>query len=480
MQLFLLLGVTSFLLSLILTPLSRNLFRRLGVFDHPGEDRKIHLEPIPRIGGIPLILSLAISFSLLRFLHSGSVVGPQIMLVWRLLPAALLMFVVGLLDDLFRLRPWQKLAGQLAAAAWAYWVGVRVLGVAGYSTENWWSLPVTLFWLALCTNAFNLIDGVDGLSAGLGLFATLTMLVAALTQNNVLLALAIVPLAGCLLGFLRYNFNPATVFLGDSGSLLIGFLLGCYGVIWMQKTATLLGLVAPMMALFVPLLDVGLSVVRRFLRHQPIFTADRGHIHHRLLDRGLTPRRAVLVLYAFCSLGAIFSLLQTVIRNQYAGLVVLLFCAAAWLGVQNLGYVEFSVTRKMVLGGAFRRLIDAQIQLRQFEQALDASNSQEECWETLLGACRTFGFAGVKLCFEGQTLEQIPSATPGSSYWTLRISLSDRDYIHLTRAHGADLHTPVLAPLVDIIHSKLSPKLSSFEWRPMAGEKVKVMSASAD
>ena len=216
MLLFLLLGVSSFFLSLVLTPLSRNLFRRLGVFDQPGEGRKIHPTPIPRIGGIPLLLSLAISFSLLPALPSRFAPGPQILLVWRLLPAVLLVFLVGILDDLFRLRPWQKLIGQLAAAGWAYWVGVRVFGVAGYSTENWWSLPVTLFWLVLCTNAFNLIDGVDGLAAGLGLFATLTMLVAALAQNNVALAVATAPLAGCLLGFLRYNFNPASIFLGDA------------------------------------------------------------------------------------------------------------------------------------------------------------------------------------------------------------------------------------------------------------------------
>src|SRR5439155_4205751 len=145
-------------------------------------------------------------------------------------------------------------------------------------TENWWSLPVTLFWLVLCTNAFNLIDGVDGLAAGLGLFATLTMLVAALAQNNVALAVATAPLAGCLLGFLRYNFNPASVFLGDSGSLLIGFLLGCYGVIWSQKSVTMLGMAAPAMVLAFPLLEVALSVARRFLHNEPIFAGDRGHI----------------------------------------------------------------------------------------------------------------------------------------------------------------------------------------------------------
>src|SRR5947208_12565007 len=129
------------------------------------------------------------------------------------------------------------------------------------------------------------MHGGDGLAAGLGLFATLTMAIAALLHGNLTLAIATAPLAGALLGFLRYNFNPASIFLGDSGSLLVGFLLGCYGVLWTQKSATLLGMAAPLMALSIPLLDTALAIVRRFLRHQPIFGADRGHIHHKLLAR---------------------------------------------------------------------------------------------------------------------------------------------------------------------------------------------------
>src|SRR5262245_64724034 len=117
------------------------------------------------------------------------------------------------------------------------------------------------------------------------------MILAAFLQNNVPLAMATIPLAGALLAFLRYNFDPASIFLGDCGSLLIGFLLGCYGVLWSQKSATLLGMTAPLMALAIPLMDVCLSIVRRFIRHQPIFGADRGHIHHMLLARGFTVRR---------------------------------------------------------------------------------------------------------------------------------------------------------------------------------------------
>ena len=174
--------------------------------------------------------------------------------------------------------------------------GVRILSIAGAPTEAWWNIPLTILWLLACMNAFNLVDGLDGLAAGVGLFATLTVFAAAMMQHNMVLAVATFPLAGAMLAFLCYNFNPATIFLGDSGALLIGFLLGCYAAIWSNKSATLLGMTAPLMALSIPLLDVALAIVRRFLRRQPIFTADRGHIHHRLLDRGFTPRRVVLVL----------------------------------------------------------------------------------------------------------------------------------------------------------------------------------------
>jgi UDP-GlcNAc:undecaprenyl-phosphate/decaprenyl-phosphate GlcNAc-1-phosphate transferase len=180
---------------------------------------------------------------------------------------------------------------------------VRIVSIGGAPTDAWWNVPLTILWLLACMNAFNLVDGLDGLAVGVGLFATLTVFTAAMMQHNMVLAVATFPLAGALLAFLCYNFNPATIFLGDSGSLLIGFLLGCYAAIWSNKSATLLGMTAPLMALSIPLLDVALAIVRRFLRRQPIFAADRGHIHHRLLDRGFTPRRVVLMLYGLCGLG---------------------------------------------------------------------------------------------------------------------------------------------------------------------------------
>lgn len=458
-----LLALCTFLLTLFYTPLCRDLYRRWGLLDSPDAARKIHVEPIPRVGGVVFVLSLITTYGL-TFLFDGrlnpAVNDPKVMLAWKIVPGAAVVFATGLLDDLISLRPWQKLVGQLLGAGWAYAAGLQVAGVAGYSAQHWLSLPLTLLWLVLCTNAFNLIDGVDGLATGAGLFATLTMVVGALIQNNVPLLVIALPVAGFLFAFLRYNFNPATVFLGDSGSLLLGFLLGCFGVIWSLKSATLLGMVAPAMAMFVPILDLGLSVIRRFLRHQPIFSADRGHIHHRLLDQGLTPRRAVLLLYAACALGALFSIAQAVAAKQLAELILLVFCAAAWIGVQHLGYIEFSLASRMLLAGSFQRMLESQLRLRKFEEELAATMRLEECWRVLTEACQKFGFAGLVVEFRGRTLRKAFSEQDPETCWMVRIPLAGRGYLNLTRPFDCSEQTAVV-PFVQVLRDHLPKKLES-------------------
>src|SRR5438093_4206263 len=387
-----LLALCSWICALGLTPLIRDIFLKLGLVDHPTGGRKIHSGPIPRAGGVSIVASMALSIGLTAALGVWEpfLYNPAIQFLIRLLPAVAVIFVVGLLDDIVTLKPWQKLAGQLLAAVMAYTAGLRVTGIAGYSSESWLTLPLTVGWLLLCTNAFNLIDGVDGLASGIGLFATLTMLLAGILDKDSALVLAAVLLAAALVAFLRYNFNPATVFLGDSGSLLLGFILGCFGVIWGRsgasvnfKTATVFGMAPALMAMSVPILDVTISICRRFLRGQPIFGADRGHVHHRLLDRGLSPRRVVFLLYGACAFGAVFALLQSLHHNRYGDWIVLMFCAGAWVGIQQLGYAEFRAVRKMFTGGTLRRIINMNVQLREFENAIDACESLEELWEQL-------------------------------------------------------------------------------------------------
>lgn len=330
----LVLGTSGFLLTLCITPLFRELFRRLGIIDRPDQLRKIHLTPVPRAGGAAIAFAYGlVSMAGYLFFRPVALFPPSLPIA----AGALIMLATGLIDDARGLGARTKLTMSLAAGLVAWMGGVRVTGVAGFEMPLWASLLITLAWLACCTNAFNLIDGLDGLSTGLGLLATLTMVVAGLLQHNSPLVILTVPLAGCLIAFLRYNFNPASVFLGDSGSLLIGFLLGCYGAVWSQKAATLIGVLAPMVALAVPLLDTVLAVVRRAMRGQHIFQADREHVHHRLLDMGFTHQGAVMLLYGACSIAAVLALVYSMYdQGRVAGAVVLAFSIASWILLSRL------------------------------------------------------------------------------------------------------------------------------------------------
>jgi len=328
-------------LTLILTPVVREIFAAYGVVDEPDQDRKIHKHPIARGGGIAVAVSYAVSFFIVRWWFG--IADDRLALVWKILPAAWVVFIVGIVDDLWGLKAWQKLAGQVAAAGIACWSGILAVDGAGHHAHAWWTLPLAILWLLACSNGFNLIDGMDGLAAGAGLVGTLAVFAAALLTNNTALAMAALPLAGCLLGFLCYNFNPASVFLGDSGSLLIGFVLGCFGIVWAQKSASPMGVTAPLMALSLPLIDVALAITRRFLGGQPIFSADRAHVHHRLLDHGWSPKAVALMLYSVCIVAAGFSLLESVvIGSVISGFILLAFFAVAAIGVRCLGYAEFS------------------------------------------------------------------------------------------------------------------------------------------
>ncbi len=450
-------------LSLLLTPVVRDAFLRWGVVDRPDGVRKLHGRPIPRAGGIPIAASYVLAYMALLAspLRGGDFLELALPLVWTILPAASLVFLVGLVDDVRGLKPATKLAGQLAAASLACWGGVKVSHVAGYALADWLALPLTLLWLVACANAFNLIDGVDGLAAGVGLVATLTAFLAALLNQNLPLALATLPLAGALAGFLRYNFNPASVFLGDSGSLLVGFLLGCYGVIWSQKSATMLGMTAPLVALAVPLADTGIAIVRRFLRGRPIFDADRGHVHHRLLDLGFGPRRVVLVLYAACGVGAAFSLLLSTLYGKSSGLVLLLFLAVAWAGVQRLDYDEFGVATRVLFKGELRQMLSAQIALVNLERAVARAGTIESCWAAVEEGCRSLGFAHAELHYGGRVYGRKPGERPARASWHVYVPLSDRDYVLLSRGPASAVRPGVVSPLADLLRAELPHKLAA-------------------
>jgi UDP-GlcNAc:undecaprenyl-phosphate GlcNAc-1-phosphate transferase len=457
--LILTLGAISIILALILTPLIRDSIGKFGFLDHPDGDRKVHATALPRVGGIAIVISYVATFGIalaLPFTYTY-VLRNAFPNIVQLSLVASVVFLTGVLDDLLGLNAWQKLMGVAGAAVLAFFAGIRVDIHILHSLPAgpWLSFAITVIWLVACTNAFNLIDGMDGLSAGVGLVATLTMLIAALTQGNLPLALATMPLAGCLLGFLRYNFNPASVFLGDGGSLLIGFLLGCYGALWSEKSVTLVALTVPLLSVSIPLLDVGLSIFRRFLRDRPIFKGDRGHIHHKLLDRGLSPKKAVLTIYVICSVAAAGSLLVSATHNRFSGLIVILFCGAAWIGIQRLEYPEFAMAGKMFLKGKFRQIIDTETRLLEFETALAKATNLDDCWTRVLAGTREFGFQGVRLSINGAVFEDLGPRN-GHPVWQLRIPLAGTHYINFFRDFTSEINPLILSAFVKSVERGLN------------------------
>lgn len=451
------LGFASFVLSLFLTPMVRNLALRFGLVDLPDDHRKSHKVPVPRVGGIAILAATVGAYALLLLvgLSAGHIIRYGIPFAVRLLPAVLVIFGVGLADDVFDLSPWNKLGAEIAAAMLAWAGGIRLDSIAGHPFSGALSFVLTILWVVACSNAVNLIDGVDGLAAGVGLFAIITTLIAGLLHGNMDLVFATAPLAGALLGFLRFNFNPASIFLGDCGSLTLGFLLGCYGIVWSEKSPTLLGMTAPLLALSVPLLDAGISIARRFLRKQPIFQGDRSHIHHKLLSRGLTPRRVVLLLYGFCGLAAAASLMITATHQKFQGFIIVLVCLAAWLGLQHLGYNEFAVAGKLAMDGSFRRLLHAQFVLIGFEDELANAPTLEQCWEILCNACPQFGFIGSVLRLDG--IERFGDPTGG---WYVRINFPGHGYIHLKRKPGSADRGTAAVLFIDSISRILTQRLT--------------------
>ncbi len=440
------LGVTAFLLCLISTPVCRDIFIRLGVVDKPDE-RKMHKKAVPRVGGIAIAFSYALALGLLLAFapHGMRIFIRHKALLLTLLPPAAIVFATGLIDDLVGLKPFTKLAGQALGATLAVAFGARIALVGGWHASMWLTIPLSILWLLVCTNALNLIDGLDGLATGVGLFATLTTLLAAILQGNAGLIMATIPLACCLLAFLVYNFNPASIFLGDCGSLTIGFLLGSFALIWSQKSATLLGMAAPMMVLALPLLDVSLSIGRRYLSSRPIFGADRGHIHHRLLALGFTPRDVALILYGVCGIAAVLSLLQSVIDYRFQGLIVIVFSGLVLLGIRRLGYVEFRTARKLLSERKFRRTLQERIYLDSLGQSLDAAASPDACWEVVYAACDELQFATVAMDYEGRSYAAVLHVTDTEPTWAMTLTLGSRGTLKVTRVN--EIASPSLVML---------------------------------
>jgi UDP-GlcNAc:undecaprenyl-phosphate GlcNAc-1-phosphate transferase len=393
--------VSALALSLAGTYAVRGWAVRRGYVDHPDDERRIHSAPTPNVGGIAVALTTLVTFVLWgAFVLPDYTHRPEIL---SMLAGGGLIFLLGVWDDVHHLRARTKFVLQVGIASLAFLGGVRILGI-GFG-DVWFSQLagagswlVTVVWIVGTTNAFNLIDGSDGVAGGAAAFASLSMGVVFALYGDPLGALMATILVGAALGFLYFNFPPASVFMGDGGSLFLGFTLATLGVITTQKAPTFLAVTIPVIAFGVPLLDTTIAIIRRYLRHEPIFAPDRGHIHHRLRDLGLSSRGVALMLYIACAGCASLSLVLAAPGRTTVLPVFIVAGAVLIVVVQRLNVPEL-IELSRVVGRSFqqRSVISHNVRVHGLSAAVASARSSADVVEALQEAFAGSEFSAIEI-----------------------------------------------------------------------------------
>lgn len=392
----------------VLTRYVRDFATRHGWVAVPSQERHLHSSPLPRLGGVAIFLSFSCSIGVasLMSMHNArlhTALSSRTLLT--ILAPATLIFLLGVYDDIRGVGPYFKFSVQGVAAVMLFMGGLKIVNIpvlfGDHGLPWYFGLPFTVLWVLAITNAFNLIDGLDGLAAGSALFSTLVAFVVALLNGPSLVTVITIALAGAILGFLRYNFNPATIFLGDSGSLFIGFVLSAMALAGAQKAPTIVAVAIPVVSFGLPILETSLSIVRRLISGRPVFTADREHIHHKLLQHGMTHRQVVILLYGVSAIFAMLSLFLLWPTGSSLGLVLAVLGIGIWIGVQHLGYLEFGELARV----AHRTLNQPQIfvnnlAIRRATEELKVARDYEQVRRILLAAFGSNDFDSFELKLE--------------------------------------------------------------------------------
>ncbi|RAT98757.1 glycosyltransferase family 4 protein [Brevibacillus sp. Leaf182] len=353
--------LTSLIISFIATPYVKNLAVKVGAVDAPNQ-RKVHTRIMPRMGGLAIYIGYLVAFFLfVPYTSISEMLGIFI--------GSTIVMVVGMLDDKYQLSPKWKLLGQLVATAivvipFGLKIGVVNLPYSGSIDFSsgwlfWLAIPITMFWIVGVTNAVNLIDGLDGLSAGVSAIAAGTMGVMALLMDDYKVATYCFVLLGAILGFLYFNFHPARLFMGDTGSLFLGFNLAALSIMGF-KEALFVSFIIPIVVLGVPLWDTFFAIVRRIVNKKPISSPDKGHLHHCLLNMGLSHRSTVLTIYSISIFFGTMAILLTKTTKWTTIIVMVALLIAIHLGTEIVGLVS---RRHRPLINTYRR-----IKIKQAEQ----------------------------------------------------------------------------------------------------------------
>ena len=351
--------IFALILSLALTPVAKKLGVRFGAIDVPDE-RKVHSKPIPRCGGMAIFLAFILTLVISALFMTE--VSNKLMLDKKasfFLFGSLIVFAVGLFDDFHRLGPRVKFFFQVIAASVAFYGGLRIESFSFFGLGfNFGivSYVVTVFWFVLFINAINLIDGLDGLAAGIIFFASAVLVILSVFRGEYLIAMLFAALGGAVLGFLRYNFNPASIFMGDGGSYFLGYAIAGLSIMGSIKSQVGAAMLIPVLAMGIPLFDTILSPIRRFVRGRKMFHPDKGHVHHRLVGMGLTAKKAVWIIYAITFCLCIVAILVVNIRDEQAGLFLIVLGAGVVVFVRKLGYFEYFASDKLY--GWFKDVTD--------------------------------------------------------------------------------------------------------------------------
>lgn len=425
--------VLALALATLLTPLVRRLATFAGAVDLPDGARKHHLAPMPRMGGVAILAAyFACAYGVLATRSDPRSVE-ALALLRHVTGPTLLVLALGVADDKWNLGPAVKVVVQLIAGLWLctspelrIHILSNPLGADPIGVLEWLAIPLTLAWVLLVTNSFNIVDGMDGLASGVAFVATACLFVASTLRVDAFVPLLLAPMGGAILGFLRYNFNPASIFLGDSGSLSLGFLIAAFSLAGHFKSSTAIAIAAPLLTVALPVLETMLSMTRRFLSGRSMWSADDGHIHHQLLRRGLSARRAAILLYLASAAFGAASLLLVDASRVVVGIVTIGLGAVAWLGVQQLGYSELTEVGYALKRGFFyqRRIIQNSILARKLAEGLAVASSLDDAWPMLVDVADKLGFARVDLHLGAAP--PAAAADPAADLVCLRSWVTDR------------------------------------------------------
>jgi UDP-GlcNAc:undecaprenyl-phosphate GlcNAc-1-phosphate transferase len=432
----------------VLTPVARALAHRWKVLDHARSSRKVHAAPIPRLGGIAIVVAFFAPLVALLFVNTdvGGRFYAQPQKAFGLFVGGLAIAALGIYDDLKGADAKKKFAVQFAVAAAMYWLGFRVDRITvpfGSPLElGWLGLPLTLVWIAGVINALNLIDGLDGLAGGVAFIAIATVFVIANVHHQPLMVLFCAALGGAVLGFLFYNFNPATIFMGDTGSMFLGFVLAITSIQTNEKSTAAVAIAVPILALGVPIADTLLAMARRYARGVPMFSADKGHIHHRLLGLGLSHRQTVLVIYgASAALGG-GALVLSFASSRTASVALAILAVLVFLALRKLGFLDLAKTRKVL--GDRKRNLALRGAVRKAGARLAQARDLDTVWSIVGEAAEGLAAAAVALSVEvgGGQRREFSSGFDGSGEALLRaryglvLERPDDDTLELGWADG--------------------------------------------